>query len=239
MDAENPSLSTASKREEHQASRVSKQHPQRDRIIGVVVVALLLLGWVAWKQRGLLFAARVNGDLISRFDVITELEKQSGRQALDSLITRKLIRDAAAKAKVVIAPDVVNAEIEKIKTRIKESGDTTTLEQILKQQGMDEAALRDQIILQKSFEALLGDKTAVTDEEVDKYMKDNKVEVPKGTDPDKFKDTIREELKSQKFGTAANAWIKEAKKNAHIEYWVGYGAPDPTDDNPVPAQPQQ
>src|SRR3990167_8103091 len=58
-------------------------------VIGVIIV----VGALAYRYKGLLVAATVNGSPISRFSVIEELEKKSGKATLDALIIQKLIAD--------------------------------------------------------------------------------------------------------------------------------------------------
>ena len=47
------------------------------------------------SSRGLFVVALVNGEPISRIEVIKALEKQGGKATLDSLVTKKLIAQEA------------------------------------------------------------------------------------------------------------------------------------------------
>ncbi|MDP2649265.1 MAG: hypothetical protein Q8P10_00315, partial [bacterium] len=62
--------------------------------IGLIVV-ILAVG--AFFLKGLFVAALVNGEPITRVAIISELEKQGGKQALSSLVNQVLILQEAKK----------------------------------------------------------------------------------------------------------------------------------------------
>jgi len=70
-------------------------------LIGLLVVVLVV---AAFLLKGLFIAALVNGQPISRFTVISELEKQSGKQALTSLVNQTLIFQEAKKKNITVSP---------------------------------------------------------------------------------------------------------------------------------------
>ncbi len=61
-------------------------------LAGVIIAAALL-----YYFRSAFVAATVNGQPISRLSLVRELEKQGGKQAMDSLITKTLIDQEAKK----------------------------------------------------------------------------------------------------------------------------------------------
>lgn len=189
--------------------------------IAVAVVAIALFG-AFYHYKGLFIAAMVDGQPISRLSVIKDVEKRAGEQALDALITKKLIDTSAAKANIIIAPADIDQEIKKITEQVAKQGGT--LAAALEQQGMTEADLRDQLLLQKELERLLGDKVAVTDAEVDAYVTTNKASVPSGMSAEDFRSQIREQLKGQKFSTEAEKWVADAKAKADIRYYADHVA---------------
>lgn len=201
----------------HRTVRVNKK-----TVIGAAV--LIVVVGVFYSLRGLFIAAMVDGSPISRWSIVRELEKKSGEQALDALVTKHLIRTAAVKAGVVASSSDVDREITKITEQVTKQGGT--LKAALEQQGMTEADFREQVMLQKQLEGILGDKVAVTDEDVASYIAQSKATTPKGITEEDFKNQIREQLKGQKFNTEASKWVSETKAGAKIEYFVPY-APKP------------
>lgn len=180
------------------------------------LVVLVVVGILAYAYcRNYIVAATVNGKTVSRYAVIKELETQSGRKALDALITRKLIDQKANEKNIEVSQKELDEEIKKIEANIKAQGGT--LEQALMQQGMTRADLNEQLTLQLKLEKLAGGKTTVTDKEVDKYLTDNVDLFPTGgAQPPKAQ--IKEQLQQEKSKEAIQKYLEELKKTATIQY---------------------
>ncbi len=201
--------------EQNTDEKPKKMSPKTTIIILVIIVILAL----AYIYKGLFIAATVNGSPISRLAIIQKLEKANGSSTLDSLITEKLIQDEARAKGVAVSDDEANAEIKKIEDQISAQGSTLGAE--LATQGMSMDDFKKQVILRKEIGKLLGDKINVTDQEVEKYISDNKVTIPSGQEA-----TARGEIKSnlinQKLNTEAPILIKDLKTKAKIQYFVNY-----------------
>jgi len=185
----------------------------------IIIVVIIALGVLAYFYKGLFIAATVNGSPISRLAIIQKLEKASGKNLLDSLITEKLIQDEANAKKITVSNDEINGEIKKIEDQI--TAQSSTLDAALAAQGMTMEDLKKQIILQKEVEKLVADKINVTDEEVAQYIKDNQVSIPKGQEATTTAQ-IKNELRNQKLNTEAVALITTLKSQAKIRYFVNY-----------------
>ena len=184
-------------------------------VIGVIIV----VGALAYRYKGLLVAATVNGSPISRFSVIEELEKKSGKATLDALIIQKLIAVEAQKKGITVNDNDVNAEIKKIEEQLKEQG--KTLAEALSAQGMTEEDLRVQLATQKKLEKLLADKTQVTDEEIAQFIKDSKIVIPAGQE-DSYKNQARDQIQQNKLNDAVGVFIDSLRSTAKIKYFVSY-----------------
>lgn len=185
----------------------------------VLVAVVVILGILAYMYRSLVVAATVNGHMISRLAVVRELEKESGKKTLDKLITEQLINDEAAKKGVMVTSSDVDAEIKKIEAQFAAQGGT--LDQALAAQSMTRDDLTKQITTQKKVEKILADKTAVSDADVDTYIKDNKVTLPKGKETE-TRDQIKRQLQQEKFSKQAQAWVADLHTQAKINYIVKY-----------------
>lgn len=185
--------------------------------VGAAVI-LIIIALVFAK--GLFVAATVNGSPISRWSVIKELEKQGGKQALESIIDKKLIETEINKQKITVIKEEVDGEIKKIEEQVATQGGT--LDQALAQQGMTKEKLVEQITTQKKLERLLADKVAVTDAEIDAYIKDSKATLPKDMKMEDFRKKIGDQLKQQKFQTEAQKWVSDLTASAKIKYYVNY-----------------
>ncbi len=185
----------------------------------IIIVVIIALGVLAYVYKGLFIAATVDGSPISRLAIIQKLEKASGKNLLDSLITEKLIQKEANAKKITVSNDEINAEIKKIEDQIVAQGGT--LDAALAAQGMSMDDLKKQIILQKEVEKLVADKINVTDEEVAQYIKDNAISIPKGQEATTTTQ-IKNELRNQKLSTESNTLIVTLKSQAKIRYFVNY-----------------
>ena len=184
--------------------------------LGVVLVILLAS---LWLLKGFFIAATVNGQPISRWEIIQKLEKQGGKNILDVLITDTLLANHAKKKGITITDDEINQEIKSIEATVTKQG--ATLEQALVQQGMTMDSLRENIKNQKIIEKMLGDKIKVTDAEVNKYITDNEVPVEEGSEAETKKQII-DQLKQQKFQQEAQTLVTNLKTGANIKYYVSY-----------------
>lgn len=188
-------------------------------IAAVIVVAIIVVGAIAYLGKGLVIAATVDGSPISRLAVIQELEKASGKSSLDSLITKKIVQNEAEAKKIVVSDDEINAEIKKIEGQIASQGGT--LEAALASRSMSMENLKKQIVFQKQMEKLVADKIIVTDEEAAQYIKTNQIPMTKGQEATTTAQ-IKDELRNQKMNTEAAALITALKEKAKIRYFVKY-----------------
>ena len=109
--------------------------------IGVIVLAAAV-----FLGKGLLVAALVNGEPVSRIAIIHDLEAQSGKAALDAVITRKLVFQEATKKNVIATEKDIDAEIAKIKKQFQSQGQN--LDQLLLTQGLTKEKFREKLCYQ-------------------------------------------------------------------------------------------
>lgn len=186
-------------------------------VIGVVIVLILV---VLFFTKEFFVAATVNGGLISRLSVVKELEKQGGKQVLESIINKRLIEAELNKQKVSVTSGEIDEEIKKIEAQVTSQGGT--LEAALTQQGLTKEKLREQITIQMKLEKLLADKVVVTDGDIDAYIKDSKAPTPKDVKIEDFRKQLSEQLKQQKFQQEAQKWVSDLTSSAIIKYYVNY-----------------
>ncbi len=196
---------------------LKKKLPRRQLLIGIVVVLILAL---AYLFKGLLIAAVVNGRPIYRPAVISELEKQNGKQALDNLITQDLIVQEAARKNITVSQKEINNQLKTIEKNISSQG--LTLDQALQQQGMTKSDLTFQIKLQLMLQKLVGDNVTVTDKEIEDYIAANKDQLPAAASPEAQKEQVSQQLKNQKEQQAIQNYITKLHSDAKITYFVNY-----------------
>lgn len=189
---------------------------------GFIVRAMLfvVLVFLFLNYRGIIISASVNGQSITRFDVIKELEKQSGKTTLDSLINKALIEQKAKEAHVSISDSDIDAEINKIEASVKDQNQN--MDDLLAAQGLTRDDLRDQVKTQLQVEKLLEGDITVTDDEITKYITDNKDYLPTGKTDDELKSLATDQLKQQKLSQRFSTWLDEIRKSSSIQYYTNY-----------------
>lgn len=188
-------------------------------VIKKVILVLAILASL-YLAKGFFIAAVVNGDPISRYAVIRELEREQGKAALDWLVTKSLILQEARRRKVGVSPKEVEEEYGKMSKSMVAQGQT--LDQVLVLQGISKANFKDRIRVSKLIEKMFKKEIVVTDKEVEEFLEKNKESVPENTDPAKLKASARQQLESQKIDQKGNELVAKLKKQAKVYYFVKY-----------------
>jgi parvulin-like peptidyl-prolyl isomerase len=206
--------------QENKTGYISLKFKKPKPLVIAIVVAVIIIIVALFFTKGFFVVATINGSPISRISVIKELEKQGGKQTLEEIINEKLIKTELNNQKVSVTIEEINTEIDKIKNQVVAQGGT--LEMALAEQGMTDEEFRGKITLQKKLEKFLVDKVAVTEAEIDTYIKDSKAIPPKDIKMEDFRNQISEQIKQEKFQTEAQRWVSDLTASAKIKYYVNY-----------------
>lgn len=182
--------------------------------VGVVVLAGLLFFY-----KGLVIAATVNGQPISRIAVISQLEKQGGKQALSNLIVENLVRQDAQKKHITVSQSDIDGQLNKIEGQLKGQG--VTLDDALAAQGLTRADLTSQLQLQGMLTKLVG-PVQVSDADVQSYIDKNKDTLPTNLSDADLKAQVKSQLEQQALQQKEQAYVANLQKQAKISYFVNY-----------------
>ncbi|RJR30086.1 hypothetical protein C4564_01105 [Candidatus Microgenomates bacterium] len=183
----------------------------------ILVGALLGLGYYF---KSIFVAATVNGEPIARLSVIQEVEKQGGRQILDTLVNERLIMQEARAQGINVTQADTDAEISLIEEQVQAQGQT--LDEILTLQGMTREDLNKQMKIQVIVKKLMEDKVSISDDEVVAYMEENKDYLPEASDEAQLKEQVREQLTQQKMSEQFQTLLTDLKEKASVNYFVKY-----------------
>lgn len=186
----------------------------------VWIVVILVVATGLFFAKSLFVVAVVNGTPITRLAIVKELEKRSGKQALESIITKKLVDDELKKKNISVSDEEVAQEIQKIEAQIAQQGGT--LQAILAEQGMSRVELSEQIASQKKLEKLFSPTATVSDEDVATYIKNTKTTIPEGEEGKAQTAQLKDQLRQQKIASEIDQWIADIKKAASIKYLKTY-----------------
>lgn len=184
----------------------------------VVVIFLVLLG--GYFAKGLFVVAVVNGQPISRLEVVKQLEKNGGASVEESLIDKALVKQEIARKKITVNKSDIQAYISQVEQSLK--GQSQDINAALAAQGMTMADYEKQVEFQMQIQKLLADKVSVTDADVQKYINDNKAQLPTGQDLENAKPLIKSQLEQERLTTEIQALVASLKGTSKIIYFVKY-----------------
>ncbi|HSX09361.1 MAG TPA: SurA N-terminal domain-containing protein [Candidatus Saccharimonadales bacterium] len=185
----------------------------------LLIIIIILLGAALYYFRGLFVAAVVNGQPISRLQVIQQAEKQSGKQTLDTLVRDALIEQQAKKENVTVSDQEVNTQIATLQSNLQKQGQN--LNEVLATQGMTPDDLKNLIRLDQLVQKMVGKNIKVSDKEVNDYIAQNKSSLPNADDAT-LKKEAKAQLTQQKTNAAVQTWLANLQKNSNIIYFVQY-----------------
>ncbi|HZE87786.1 MAG TPA: SurA N-terminal domain-containing protein [Methylomirabilota bacterium] len=197
----------------------TQTRPVRKSLL-IAVAVIIILGALLYAGRGLFVAAIVNGQPISRLSIVKEAEKQSGKQALDTMIRNILVEQEARKANVTVNDKEVDDEIKNVETNITKQGQK--LDQVLAMQGMTRDDLRKLIRLNKLVGKIVGKDVKVADKEIDDYIATNKDSLPQGQSDAQLRASVKNRLQQEKLNQKVSQWVQSLQSKAKVIYFVQY-----------------
>lgn len=218
--AEESTSSTTTSSASPSSSAASKNPVNVSKKYVALIATILLLGALLYYFRGVFVAAVVNGQPISRLEVVRQTEQQAGKQTLDTLVRNALIEQKAKEQKITVSEQEINDEIKKLEDNLSKQGQN--LDQVLKAQGMSQNDLTKLIRLDKLVAKMVGKDIQVSDAEVTKYIEDNREALPQETEEAELKKQVTEQLKQQKTNEKVRTWLADLQKDARINYFVEY-----------------
>jgi hypothetical protein len=184
---------------------------------------LLLVVGGGYFARKTFFVASVNGQLINRFTVIKDLEKQGGKKVLETIVLKTLINQEAKKRKLSVTQDEVDKELLKIENNVTSQG--ATLDTLLAQQGMTKSDLVGEIKLQLLVTKMVEKNVTVSDKEVDEYLASQNSQISLDlTQPTPGLSRVQAQaaVRQQKLQGEIQSFVAELKAKAKINYFINY-----------------
>ena len=210
-----PSAPATKTSSETKTSLMSRINLKNLIIPAVIIVVIIFLG--VFKNQ--FIVATVNGQPVTRIQLINQLEKKDGKTVLQSIVTEQLILQEAKKRNVSVSEGDVKAEIANIEKSISAQGQN--IDTLLAQQGMTRADLNDQVKIQLLLKKMVGSDVKITDKEVDDYIEQNKEAMPAEITP-AIRDQVKQQLEQQKLNEKIQAFVANLQSKAKIDYLRKY-----------------
>jgi foldase protein PrsA len=135
-----------------------------------LAASLVLAGGVAAIAQGAgldeLVLATVNGESITRKQLVNRLLEYQGDDALQKMVNRSLVTQAAKKLNVTVADTEVDAEVDKIKKNFKNEKDFLA---VLQRSNLTERQHRDEVRFTLLMQRVVLKEQPVTDEDLQQY----------------------------------------------------------------------
>jgi hypothetical protein len=186
--------------------------------LGIVSVVILIL--LAAYYKNLFVVVLVNGQPIFRWTVVSQLEQQGGQRALNQLVTETLILQEARENSITVTQQEIDEEMKKIEESVTAEGGS--FEEALASQGYTRESLERSLLINKTVEKLVQDQVTVTEEEINKYLEENKDTLPKDQPAEEIRSSVTEELKSTKQEEKAQELVEKLRSEADINLFINY-----------------
>lgn len=148
---------------------------QRNLLLGLVVVllaALIPLGTL-YYQANLQAVATVDGQKIGKEELYQFMARQNGQQALDSLVSQKIVELEAGKHNIGVSEEEIQAELQSYYDFY--SGEETFKES-LAASGYNLEQIRQDIAVTVKIEKLLEPRIVISEEEMQTYFEENQAD---------------------------------------------------------------
>lgn len=219
-----PKKTTRKKEAEVNVSEIQSSDSPKSRIItrkymyAVVGVAIVL---------GLLFIASrfwviawVDNKPVTKFELYALLEKRDMGKTSEELISEKLLQSEGQKRRISVSDAEVEAEIKKVE---EQQGGAEQLNQVLAANGTNYEDFTELVKRQLLVQKLFGSDVNITDEDVNKYLEDNKdalppamLENPESSEAAKMRENVKEQLKWTKVSENYTKWMEENMASSRV-----------------------
>lgn len=142
--------------------------------IGALVVLLLAVTWSWYQSSAKLQPAAVVGDkTITEAEYVEALKQRYGEKVLEGMINREVVFQAAKQQGISVDPKQVEEEVAKIRESYGSESDSEFQQALIRQAGITEESLRQEITYQLLLQALATKDIVVSDDELLAYYNDH------------------------------------------------------------------
>ena len=190
-------------------------------LIILAAVIGVLIGYGLFRPKEVAVAS-VNGEKITKDQLYNVMLKSGGKDALDSLISQKLVALEVNKQNVVVSNEEVQTELQKYYDNY---GSEDTFNQELTKNGYTLEEFKKEIINELSIRKILEPQITITDEEMKSYFEENKTMFTTQGQTANFeasKADVREALLQSKMETQYSIWIDSLYQQYSVKNYI-YG----------------
>lgn len=142
------------------------------RYIMIIIGVLVIAGAAYWglSRSNEEVVARVGGEVITKDDLYNFMVQQTGQEALDNLVAKKIIELEANHRNIEVTADEIDKEVEKLSEYY---GGKDAMTQTLAMYNITLDQVREDVAVNIKLEKLLSQSIEITDEEVKEHFQAN------------------------------------------------------------------
>jgi foldase protein PrsA len=133
----------------------------------IIFIIILLAALAVWKFKGMIIAAWVNGQPVTRMELNDVMLKRYGQQTLDGIINERLILQAIQNKGIKVSDAEINDKVKEIEDKLK---GTISLKDALAAQGMTEETFKKQMEVQIAVDKYFDKDASVSSKEIEDYI---------------------------------------------------------------------
>lgn len=196
----------------HAASAGARKRPY---VLAITLLALVGLAYLISNAVNWFVVARVNGKVINRAEYVAELERASGQQVLEGLVTQELIRQEAEERNIAVTDEEIDAELASLEAQLQQQGQT--LDQFLTLQNISREEAREQVRLQKMLEKMVDANQPVATEEVDAFIEQNEQFASEDVDLETLRQQATDQIRQQKVSQQINQLLQQLRQSSDVQ----------------------
>ncbi len=185
------------------------------------LIAVFLIGGFIYLLSKWLVVAWVDQRPITRVQLLSQLEEKFGENLKDQLISEALIINEAKRRGVSVSEDEINKDFGQTEQQV---GGKQMLLSLLARDGTTEEEFRKRIMLQILVQKMFSDGVNVSEDEINKYLEENKDSLPpealqadmSSTVSSQLRIEITDQLKNQKISQAFRTWLEDTKNSSRV-----------------------
>ncbi len=179
-----------------------------------LILTVIGFGILVYIVSKYLIVAWVDNQPITRIEYYNQLDKRYGKDLKEQMIVQTLLTNEARKKGINVTDQDLNNEIKKVE---KDQGGAEKLNQVLQLQGISQSEFSNLIKLQIIRQKLFSENINISDDEVNKYIEQNKTQFAEDQINDKLKAQIKDELKQQKISQNFNTWVQSNLQGPRVK----------------------
>jgi len=180
-------------------------------LVSALILFIAGLAYFGFEYKSQFIAARLDSNVITRFELNKELAKRYGDPTLEDIIILRLIDCELETNSVEVAQEEIDANLAQIEAGLG----GMDLDEALTLQNLTREELENQIRVQLGIEKLVSGTIKITEEDLAGYIEAQQEEL-EGLSELEARDIARKSLMQQRLQNEVQIWVRSLRDNAKV-----------------------